>query len=477
MTHSTHNASSLVTNNDLVGWMPEGNDRGTWKVVTTSILTITICTWTVLHPRIHVGRKLQRAHKACQLVKQVFAPELESIEALQEFLQARKMMKCCAAKTNNGLKFAQSYYIGMMGVRYRTGIKGGYRVMWPLQYAYLLNSGLVSWPPDESWGLSEELIEDKSKADGLLKLVALWQVLWFTINCITRSVHGMELAPLESMTLAYVVQVVLTYCLWWKKPKDIATASYVTLPDMDDEQRHVFESLSMEITYDVPDATKNSQSMGIAWYIIPRDCSETAYQIAKGGSPPVNGDTSAVIIEGSPTQLEKPLNGKPQGVSVETKEYLPENIRLTRAQALAMMELGERPGIKSGGSEPSDTEVVTEWDDTLYMTKWWPFVCLLGCSFGAVHLISWNAIFPTNIELWLWRASSVGSIITALITMQFKKISLRWQGAITIIQIGSPILYVVCRVIMVAETTSSFRALPRSVYQTYVIANYWFHFF
>jgi hypothetical protein len=117
-----------------------------------------------------------------------------------------------------------------------------------------------------------------------------------------------------------------------------------------------------------------------------------------------------------------------------------------------MMELGERPGVKSGGSEPIDTKVVTEWDDSLYMTRWWPFVCLLGCSFGAVHLISWNAIFPTNIELWLWRASSVGSIITALVTMQFKKISFRWQGAITIIQIGSPVLYVICRVIMVAET-------------------------
>jgi hypothetical protein len=198
MTSSTHSPSSLVTNNDLVGWMPEGNDRGTLNVVVTSILTITICIWFVLRPRIYVGRKFRRAHKACQLVKQVFTPELESIEALQEFLQARKMMQCCAAKTNNGLKFAQSYYIDMRGVRYKTGTKGGYRVMWPLQYAYLLNSGLVSWPPDESWGLSKKLIEDKSKADGLLKLVALWQVLWFTINCITRSAHSMELAPLRA---------------------------------------------------------------------------------------------------------------------------------------------------------------------------------------------------------------------------------------------------------------------------------------
>lgn len=358
----------------------------------------------------------------------------------------------------------------MMGIRYKTGNRGGYRVMWPLQYAYLLNSGLVSWPPDELWGLSEDLIDDKSKADGLLKLVALWQVVWFTINCITRSIHNMELAPLESMTLAYVLQVVLTYCLWWQKPKDIATASFVSLPEMNDEQRQVYESLSMEATYDVPDPSTIYQSMNIAWYIIPRDCSESAYQIAEAGCQThnVNRLSSCIRREDEICQEMESLEGIPKDTSVEIKEL---------SKAVPLMELGRKPGIKNGGSVPADTKVVTEWDDSLYMTKWWPFVCSLGCSFGAVHMISWNAIFPTRIELWLWRASSVGSIVTALITMQFKKISFRWQGPITIVQIGCPIIYVICRIMMVAETIAAFRALPKSTYQSYEITNYWFHFF
>ncbi|KAF2107829.1 hypothetical protein BDV96DRAFT_672646 [Lophiotrema nucula] len=281
-------SSNTTYQDELAGWTPESNDRGSWKIIVTSLLTIIICTWTVLHPRIHVGRKLRRVHKACQFIKQVSAPELETIEATQEFIQARKMMECCAEKTENILELIQSFYIGMMGLRYKVGDNGGYCVMWPLQYAYLLNSGLVSWPPKESWGLSEELIEDKSKADGLLKLVALWQVIWFTINCITRSAHSMELAPLESMTLAYVVQVILTYCLWWKKPKDIATASFVSLPEMNEEQKRQFDSLSMEVTYGVPDPATTEQLMNNAWYIIPRDCTENAYLIAKGGSQYTN---------------------------------------------------------------------------------------------------------------------------------------------------------------------------------------------
>lgn len=125
------------------------------------------------------------------------------------------------------------------------------------------------------------------------------------------------------------------------------------------------------------------------------------------------------------------------------------------------------PGVKSGGSDPTDNKAVREWDDALYMTRWWPIVCLLGCSFGAVHLISWNATFSTIIELWLWRASSVGSIATALVAMQFKKVSFRWQGLVTIVQIGSPVLYIVCRLFMVAEAIAAFRALPKMVYKTY----------
>lgn len=57
------------------------------------------------------------------------------------------------------------------------------------------------------------------------------------------------------MTIAYVVVMIVTYFFWWIKPKDIATASFIELPQMDIEQWGVFESLTMENTYDVLDPT------------------------------------------------------------------------------------------------------------------------------------------------------------------------------------------------------------------------------
>ncbi|KAI0867414.1 hypothetical protein GGS24DRAFT_299312 [Hypoxylon argillaceum] len=235
------------------------------------------------------------------------------------------------------------------------------------------------------------------------------------------------------MTLAYVVQTVLTYCLWWK-PKDVATASFVSLPDMNNEQYQTFEPLSMEATYDVPDPTSTRQSMGIAWYIIPRDCSAMAYRVAKAGTRDVIIREESQIRDdaATPPQEKKDQDAEQRKVTIQSPNLLSTRPQLKRATDLRDLEQAEIPGVKSGGFDLTDNKVVTEWDDALYMTRWWPVVCLLGCSFGAVHLISWNATFPTVIELWLWRASSVGSIATALVTMQFKRVSFRWHSLLEI---------------------------------------------
>ncbi len=123
-----------------------------------------------------------------------------------------------------------------------------------------------------------------------------------------------------------------------------------------------------------------------------------------------------------------------------------------------------------------DADVITEWDSALYMTKFWPFICLLGASFGAVHLIAWNSIFPTLAELWLWRTSALVSTVTAILVMQFRKVSLQWEGPLTIVSVGSPILYIISRTIMSAQAFAALRAMPASTYLTFDVWNYWFHF-
>lgn len=446
----------------LVGWVTQGSNRGTWDIITSCFLTILICTWTAIHPRIHVISRLRNTHKALQLVKTLLAPEMVCLESLQEWVQARKTVRRCGPATDGRLTMVQAFYIGMLGVRYRYG-PGAYRVLWPGQFAWLLNNNLVRWDDiRDLWGLAAEHIHDKSKADGLVKLAALCQVVWFILQCITRGAHDLPLAALEVMTIAYVAVMVVTYFFWWIKPKDIATASFIELPPMDIEQWQVFESLTMESTYDVLDPTAPWDA-NIAWYLIARDCKDDEVLVM----PQTDRISTSPELWQGDTLVPPACELAPEILMSPGPE--PDKCVVHRAKALQVHTLGQ--------VEEEASDVITEWDSGLYMTKWWPLICLMGTSFGAVHMIAWYSVFPTVWELWLWRASALVSVLTSILCMQFRQISLRWDGPLTIVRVASPILYVISRTIMTAQAFAALRAMPEGTYDTFDVWNYWFHFF
>lgn len=451
--------STNNTANTLVGWTSESPGRGTWAIISSCLFTIFICTWTAIHPRVHTNHRLLRLHKLAQLVKTILAPEMVCLESLQEWVQARKMVKRSAAATDGGMTMIHSFYIGMLGIRYRTD--SGNKVLWPSQYAWLLNNDLVKWADRDSWGLSEQSIRDKNKADGVMKLAALCQVIWFVVQCSARAAHGLPIAPLETMTLAYVVVVVITYLFWWTKPKDIATASFVDLPAMSVEQMEIFESLSMENTYDEDDTSlKNSKS--IAWYLVARDCKDDEVLVMGHLQAP----SSTSIHE-----TEHRIPSVDSNISLDSISL----DRVSPASSISGSEPLHRVTTTKEASE--DQKIITEWDEALYFSKFWPLICAMGAAFGAFHLISWDSTFPTMTECWLWRGSAIVSVVTSIVCMQFKAVALRWDGPLTILRVGSPVLYLVSRAVMMVEAFVALRAMPASAYDTYVISNYLFHIF
>ncbi|KAF1355437.1 hypothetical protein BDV97DRAFT_267449, partial [Delphinella strobiligena] len=64
-------------------------------------------------------------------------------------------------------------------------------------------------------------IMDKSKANGLMKLLAVTQALWFCLQCITRLSQELPIALLEIHVFGYAVCAFLIYVLWWDKPFDV----------------------------------------------------------------------------------------------------------------------------------------------------------------------------------------------------------------------------------------------------------------
>lgn len=120
--------------------------------------------------------------------------------------------------------------------------------------------------------------------------------------------------------------------------------------------------------------------------------------------------------------------------------------------------------------------VAANWDLELYRSKLlWPLACPFGASFGALHLISWNTDFPTWIEQWLWRAAALASIVSILISTQFGKFVVRWDGPLTLISLISSIVYLFSRVVMMGSIVAAFRAQSSAIYDTYVVSTYCIH--
>jgi hypothetical protein len=432
----------------LVGWVSEPDDRGTLGLLTTCLTTIFLCTWVVIHPRVYSSETFATAHKLALLLKTLLAPEFIAVEGLQEWAQCRRMVDDCAAYSNGEFQLVHAYYVSMLALRYRApaggggGGSGGNKVIWPNQYTWLLQQGLIFWSSHAAWGMTLPQIRDKNKSDSVTKLITLFQVLWFVATCIMRGANDLPLSQLESMTLSYIPLFAITYFFWWEKPKDILAPTIVDLPEMSMEQREMFEGMALSNRFDDENAQSSYWNV---WALTPR---------------------------------------------VFEKEARDRTLREARQRFLERADLVERQrGVKSVMSTaselrgPGDVEielekeiVVAHWDPGLYHSKIIRSLCsLFGASFGALHLACWNTAFPTLVEKWLWRGSAFVSIVSLLAFMHYEKVVLRWEGFRTIVCIGSPGLYFLSRIVMMVEVFVTVRAADPAIYDTYEVANYGIH--
>lgn len=131
----------------------------------------------------------------------------------------------------------------------------------PLSAAQLLEArrtGLLSQLPL----VQETMLRDKDKSDTLVKLAAVWQVLWLVVDLISRETSALPSSPLEFMVLAFSVLALLIYLMNWFKPKDVQVPFYVhssRLPTLEEFHRlamlrpnglgktHVFSELSFVV--------------------------------------------------------------------------------------------------------------------------------------------------------------------------------------------------------------------------------------
>ncbi|TFK44007.1 hypothetical protein BDQ12DRAFT_701673 [Crucibulum laeve] len=84
--------------------------------------------------------------------------------------------------------------------------------------------------------LMEDHFDRLLKDDALSKGLALFQTLWFVIQCIARGAQHLALTEIELSTIALAVLNAVTYFFWWNKPLDVQhpVAVFLILKKVDD---------------------------------------------------------------------------------------------------------------------------------------------------------------------------------------------------------------------------------------------------
>ncbi|KAI8306341.1 hypothetical protein K4K59_011544 [Colletotrichum sp. SAR11_240] len=219
-------------------WVSEPNGRGTFSLVSSCILTLTICVWTALHLNVPAARSTARSRaleRAKWVLYGIFAPEIVVATAAAQYIIARwlkrEIEKDAAHRGDaDGLSrhkwdMTQCFYAVMGGFvvdRPSCGEEsGGERIALTPEGIRLL-SFLGKLPE-----IHESQIQDKSKADWMAKSLVCIQAGWMVAQVVGRVIERLPVSLLEINTCGHVACAVLLYLLWWSKPLDVLDPTVV----------------------------------------------------------------------------------------------------------------------------------------------------------------------------------------------------------------------------------------------------------
>ncbi|KAF2128117.1 hypothetical protein P153DRAFT_48351 [Dothidotthia symphoricarpi CBS 119687] len=231
---------------DQVTWYSAPNYRGTWDLIISCILTLTICVWSALHLNVPPEDSRLRDRNLMRLrwiVVGIFAPELVVSTAFAQYLTAswlqeeiRKDAKyqnensACngiSGQPSQEWSITQCYFAVMGGVVVQAGdcIEDSPQLSVTAEGVRLL-SFLGRLPH-----IRESQIRDKSKADGLAKFLVVLQAGWMIIQTISRVQQDLPVTLLEINTCGHIICAFALYLLWWRKPLDVKDAFLILRED------------------------------------------------------------------------------------------------------------------------------------------------------------------------------------------------------------------------------------------------------
>lgn len=235
--------------------------------------------------------------------------------------------------------------------------------------AGILELAKVGLLPD----ISEDEIEDKSKADILAKALTCLQAGWFFVQSMARVVKGLPLTLLEIYTLAHIACALSLYYLWLRKPY----------------------SVNVPTLYDDP------RIMDLAALLISR---HGGVFDKEGVEDPIMESELKYRADRARERLRELRFHKWCGEDDESSVYavhwctdffVQGHVRPPNSYALMVDD---------------------DFDMVMTLTTRDLFIAfaLVSALYGGLHMSAWSAHLPTTVEMWMWRAAYIAVAVFPL---------------------------------------------------------------
>ncbi|EIW59218.1 uncharacterized protein TRAVEDRAFT_19701 [Trametes versicolor FP-101664 SS1] len=217
-----------------VGFQADSGGRDSMDIISACASTLITCVYSSVHfdvPRSYAHRLSLRQKlvardywlelwvKATFWLLGIFSPEMLVLHAFFEYMIARRdvawMREHGYAKWTIALAFAAD-----MGALIPDGAKEGER---PPHSGFALHGVLLRHhaPGALDCRALEHELADHTKADVLFKLLTTLQIARFFAGTVARWAVRLPIAPLETITCAYVACTLVYYGFWLQKPYNV----------------------------------------------------------------------------------------------------------------------------------------------------------------------------------------------------------------------------------------------------------------
>ncbi|KAL6717240.1 hypothetical protein ACLMJK_005155 [Lecanora helva] len=242
LTRGTNNEGQNGDRSETVGWQSDPNNRGTFTLVSSCVLTLTICVYSAMHlnvPR-HGESTLWFWMRTLRwALLGIFGPELVVFKAWKQYLSAKALVKRPQNRSDEHAeepKFSRQrvfpwslvhgFYAGMGGFTFSlndlTTDTGASILKTDCKRLTLTAQGVALLADCNLLpNIEKGDLDDKSKADGLSKFITCVQAAWLLLQIIGRLVLHLQITLLEINTLGHVLCALIIYLFWRYKPRNV----------------------------------------------------------------------------------------------------------------------------------------------------------------------------------------------------------------------------------------------------------------